>query len=72
MHYFDYERVAREAGLGPDEVGRIGRVVRADYPTDDMLYELHMLRAVKAVRDGHVTVQGIVDSADRAPETLVS
>ena len=57
MHYFDYERVAREAGLGPDEVGRIGRVVRADYPTDDMLYELHVLRACFAIRDGRITIE---------------
>ncbi len=71
MRYFDYERVAREAGLGPEDLDRIHRVIRAEFPTDDMLYELHMLRAVKAVRDGRVTVQGIVDSANRAPEPHV-
>lgn len=56
MRYFDYENVAREAGLPADKLAEICRLMRREFPRDDMLYELHVLRACMAVRDGHVRV----------------
>jgi len=32
-------------------------MVRAEFPTDDMLYELHVLRACMAIRDGYVSLE---------------
>jgi hypothetical protein len=55
--YFDYESVAREAGLTTDQLRRLKELVRADYPDDDMLFELHVLRACNAIRDGSITFE---------------
>lgn len=61
--YFDYHKSAREAGINADQLHVIERLFRADYPTDDMLYELHVLRACNSVRDGLVTLDAILREA---------
>lgn len=60
MRYFDYERVAREARVPAEKVALILEVFRRDYPHDQMLCELHVLRACMAIRDGHATLEGIL------------
>jgi hypothetical protein len=35
-------------------------VVRRDYPNDQMLFELHVLRACRAIRDGMVTLEQVL------------
>jgi hypothetical protein len=44
MEYFDYETAA----------------VRRDYPHDEMLFELHVMRACRAIRDGAVSLAEIL------------
>ncbi|MCL4198305.1 MAG: hypothetical protein KJZ69_12535 [Phycisphaerales bacterium] len=64
---FDYLRVAREAGVSPSDVATLERIVRADYPTDDMLYELRLLRVFSAIRSGRVTpAQAIADMTEES------
>ena len=53
---FDYESVAREAGVSENELKGLMSAVRREFPRDDMMFELHVLRACMAVRDGRVTV----------------
>jgi len=57
MEYFDYRRVAEEARVPPDRLEAIAKMVRDEFPTDDMLYELHVLRACMAIRDGLVSLE---------------
>lgn len=57
MEYFDYRRVAEEARIPADKLEEIARMVRIEFPTDDMLYELHVLRACMAIRDGYVSLE---------------
>ena len=59
MDYFDYERVAREAGLTEDQLAAVKEAVREEFPTDDMMWELHVLRACMAIRDGHATLEDV-------------
>ena len=61
---FAWEDVAAEAGITPEQLAEIERTVRLDYPRDEMLYELHVLRACMAVRDGFCTAE----EAMREPE----
>lgn len=56
MEYFDYEAVAREAGISEADLEAIKEAVRRDFPHDDMMWELHILRACFAIRDGYATV----------------
>jgi hypothetical protein len=52
MNYFDYEGVAREAGV-PDELLKTWRDGFAlEYPGDDMMIELRLLRACNAAQGG--------------------
>lgn len=52
MRYFDYEKVAREAKIPAEKMEVLRKAVRAEFPKDEMMYELHLLRACMAVRDG--------------------
>lgn len=60
MRYFDYESVARECGLSDKELAAVEEAVRAEFPTDDMMWELHVLRACLAIRDGHASMEDIM------------
>ena len=55
MEYFNYEAVAREAGLVPQRLEALCRVMRQEFPSDQMMVELHMLRVCRAIRDGDIT-----------------
>ncbi len=57
MRYFDYETVAREAGIPPAALEALRALVRRDFPDDDMMFELYLLRSCKAIGDGHVTLE---------------
>jgi len=60
MQYFDYQRVAKEARIPAGKLALICAMFRRDYPRDDMLYELHVLRACMAIRDGNATLDEIL------------
>lgn len=66
MRYFDYEKVAHEANIPPDKLAELCKMVREDFPQDDMLYELHVLRACMAIKEGVVT---IADAIQAEPHT---
>lgn len=57
MRYFDYEKVAREAKIPAEKMTALSRLVREEFPRDDMMYELHLLRVCMAIRDGHVSLE---------------
>ena len=56
MRYFDYEKVAREANIPPEALSELCRQVREEFPTDDMMYELHLLRVCMAIKEGALTL----------------
>lgn len=57
MRYFDCEKVARQAHIPLEKLDELGRVVRQDFPRDEMMYELHLLRARMAIREGVLTLE---------------
>lgn len=60
MKPFDYEKAAGEAEIPREKLEELCRTVRSEFPKDDMMYELHVLRACMAVRDGHVTLEQVL------------
>ena len=48
IEYFDYKRVAKEMRVPNTIVRKIENEVEKDFPSDKMLYELHVLRALKS------------------------
>ena len=62
MKYFNFEKVAGEAGISPEKLREIQERTRREFPRDEMMYELHVLRICMAVRDGYIKL----DDAFRA------
>lgn len=61
MRYFDYETVAREAQIPADKLARLLLLIRQEFPKDDLMYELHVLRACMAIRDGYLDLEEVLE-----------
>jgi len=67
MRHFDYESMARAARMPPAELARLRALVRREFPEDDMMFELHMLRVCMAVRDGRLSIdEALVEEKEAA------
>ena len=56
LQYFDYVAVATAARISEADLAAIEAHVRADYPSDQMMFELRMLRTCNAIKSGAATV----------------
>jgi hypothetical protein len=45
---FDYLKVAREMKISKKLLKKIETEVKKEFPSDKMMYELHVLRAIKS------------------------
>jgi hypothetical protein len=70
MRYFDYEKIAREANIPPDALNELCRQIRQEFPTDDMMYELHLLRVCMAIKEGALTLQDALQIESKAAAPL--
>lgn len=57
MYYFDFEKVARQAGISAAQLKQLCEAMHREFPSDEMLRELHVLRACMAVRDGLISLE---------------
>ena len=57
MRFFDSEKVASEANIPPDKLEKLRHLIRREFPRDEMMFELHLLRACMAIRNGILTVE---------------
>ncbi|MEX0774315.1 MAG: hypothetical protein WD042_01235 [Phycisphaeraceae bacterium] len=64
MDYFNYQRMADEAGLTAKQLQRLVKAVEREFPSDPMLVELHLLRACRAIRDKAVTLEQAVAESE--------
>ncbi|MFQ5709981.1 MAG: hypothetical protein ACE5HO_21205 [bacterium] len=48
IEYFDYQKVAKEMNVPASILQIIERDVKKEFPSDRMMYELHVLRAIKS------------------------
>lgn len=62
MRYFDFEKVALEAKIPPDKLDKLSHLLRQEFPRDEMMFELHLLRACMAVKNGILTIEEAVRS----------
>ena len=63
--FFDYQPVAEEAGITPDDLGALRRRVEADHPGDEMMAELRLLRMCRAIQTGKCS---LTDALKPEPE----
>jgi hypothetical protein len=57
VYYFDFEKVARQAGISAAHLKQLCEAMHREFPTDEMMRELHVLRACMAVRDGLISLE---------------
>jgi hypothetical protein len=48
LKYFDYQKVAGEIGISDVLMRQIEKEVKKEFPNDRMMYELHVLRALRS------------------------
>ena len=53
---FDYHSAARRTGIKNVHLDQICHQVRSEFPDDEMMFELHVLRAVLAIESGRVSL----------------
>lgn len=61
--YFDYTRAAHTAHLSENDLRALIAIFEADYPSDLMLRELHVLRACNAIVRGLTTIRQVLGSS---------
>ena len=57
---FDYKTAAARTGIPGDKLDRLTAIVRAEFPDDEMMAELHILRAILAVEQGAASLEDIL------------
>jgi len=61
MLYFNFEEVALEAGIPDDKLEELCQVIRQALPKMIMMYELHVLRACMAIKNGYIKIDDVID-----------
>jgi hypothetical protein len=62
---FDYVTVARRAGISDAQLEHLCALVRAEFPSDGMMAELHILRALLAIERGDTTIEEVLGQPAR-------
>lgn len=57
---FDYRSAATRVGIRPEDVERLANMARAEFPSDEKMVELHVLRTILAVERGDVTLEEVL------------
>lgn len=57
MRYFDYETIARQAGIPAGQLARLVKSFADEEPNDPMLAELHTMRACMAIKAERLTLE---------------
>jgi len=57
---FDYVAAAKRAGIGPEELDQLVALTRAEFPRDEMMVELHVLRTLQAVERRDVSLSDVL------------
>jgi hypothetical protein len=72
---FDYQQIADRLGVPAERLAELVTLVRRQYGSDEMLAELRLLRTLKAIEDGELSLaEAIVEfqgtaSPSVAPQT---
>ena len=56
---FNYEAIAKRINLSEERLSEIGKIIRKDFPRDEMMFELHMLRVLMALERKGLTLEDL-------------
>jgi len=54
---FDLEKIKKDSDLTVKQLRHIEEIIKQDYPYDEMMFELHFLRVIKAIKKGWITIE---------------
>lgn len=56
----DIERILRKKGLTQQQIDLLKAEVRREFPNDDMMYELHLIRLVHSLMEGYCNLKDLL------------
>lgn len=59
--YFDYISVAKKCKISEDVLNKLEDIERKEFPKDQMMFELHMLRMIRSIGRGSVKPEEILN-----------
>jgi len=60
VEYFDYIKVAKKCRITEEVLKELEELERKEFPRDQMMFELHMLRMLKSIEKGVVKPKEIL------------
>lgn len=57
MEIFDLEEAKKKSGLSAQEIAQLEGRVKQEFEGDEMMFELHLVRTLKALKEGWVTLE---------------
>ena len=57
---FDYQTAAARAGISGSKLDRLVALIRAEFPDEETMAELHVLRAILAIEQGAANLEEIL------------
>ncbi len=64
---FDLDKLKSDTGLSTQQMTHLEQQVRAEFPDDEMMFELHVMRILEAIRHGWLTIEAAL--IESAPQT---
>lgn len=65
---FNVERLKKESGFSKETLKKIEDEVRKEFPDDEMMFKLHLLRVLSALKEGTISLDDVVSESKRAAE----
>ena len=65
MGIFNLKEIKRESGLSASEMAELKEQVKREFESDEMMFELHLLRTLKALKEGWVTLEEALTVVDK-------
>jgi len=54
---FELEKAKKESGLSDRELAELEERIKAEFEDDEMMFELHLMRALNALKEGWITAK---------------
>lgn len=63
---FDVERLKVESGIEPRKLALLEEKIRGEFKADEMMFELHYIRVLKALREGWINLEEALSESIKA------
>jgi uncharacterized membrane protein len=64
---FDYISLATRLGISDEQLSELEQCVRAQHPSDQMMFELRMMQTLQAVAEGTATLEQTLTELASSP-----